>query len=266
MTAVDPEWKERTIFSSLELELEGGEATLRLEFNTFQWDCQDTRGTSITQTQFCDGYKHCPNGRDEDKEICQVSQLPKKLSYLSYAYMLIFILCYFTLLRDEEPESESQHIQMIMKQSFEKCLHQRDESDFKALYVEIHQFDPKFEGFCQELKYEMYQNPAKVGVTFKWVRQMEEKLHGEAEEIYKCINTNFGGSHYLTARMVDPEGGVLVKIQTKIDQMMLPRKVRWYFLSNFHMFVMLCLHMFDYVKDIGEMFSCFLMLTFSVQI
>ena len=199
-------------------------------------------------------------------EICQVSQLPKKLSYLSYAYMLIFILCYFTLLRDNEPKSENQHIKMIMKQSFQKCLHQRDESDFKSLYVEFHNFDPNFEEFCQELKYEMYQNPTKVGATFKWVREMEEKLHGESEEIYKCINTNFGGSHYLTKRMVDPEGGVLVKIREKINQMMLPRKIRWYFFSNFHMFVMLCLHMFDYVKDIGEKFSCCLMLTFSVQI
>ena len=144
---------------------------------------------------------------------------------------------------------------MITKQSFKKCLHQKAESDFKALYVEIHQFGPNFEGFCQEVKYEMYQNPANVGQISKWVREIEEELHGEAEEIYKCINSNFGGSHYLTTRIVDPEGGVIAKIQTQINQMMYPRRVRWYFLSNFAMFIMLCLHMFDYVKDIGEMFS-----------
>ena len=145
---------------------------------------------------------------------------------------------------------------MIAKQSFEKCLYQRDESEFKALYIEAHQFNPNFKRFCEELKYEMYQIPTKVSETLNWVREIEEEIHGDAEEIYKCINTHFGGSHYLTARIVDPEGGVMVKIQTKINQMVLPRRIRWYFLSNSTMFVMLCLHIFDYVKDIGEMFSC----------
>ena len=119
-----------------------GEKTLQLDINTFKWDCQDKKGTRITQTQFCDNVKHCPNGRDEDEDICQVSQLPKKMSYLFYVYMLAIILGYFTLLMDAWPESENQNIKMIAKQSFEKCLYQRDESEFKALYVEIHQFDP----------------------------------------------------------------------------------------------------------------------------
>ena len=249
LTAADPQWEVRAGIG-----LEGGEETLQLDFNTFRWDCQDIIGTSITQTQFCDGFAHCPNGRDEHKDICQVSQLPRRLSYLSYVYMLIFILGYFRLLTDEDPASESQHIRMIIKQSFKKCLHQKAVSDFKALYVEIHQFGPNFEAFCQEVKYEMYQNPAKVGLISKWVREIEEELHGEAKEIYKCINSNFGGSHYLTTRIVDPEGGVIAKIQAKVNQMMFPRRIRWHFLSNFVMFIMLCLHMFDYVKDIGEMF------------
>ena len=233
----------------------GTNAILKLDLNTYRWDCKDNRGTSITQTQFCDGHEDCPNGRDENENICQVSQLPKKLSYLFYVYMLLFIWVYFTLLRDERPESVGQNIAMVAKQSFKKCLYQREESDFKAIYVENHQFGPNFEKFCGEVKFEMYQNPASMEVTLKWVREIEEELHGEAEEIYNCINTNFGGSHYLTTRIVDPEGGVFIKISSKINQMMLPRRIGWYFLSNFIMFIMLCLHMFDYVKDIGETFS-----------
>ena len=92
-----------------------------------------------------------------------------------YVYMLAIILGYFTLLMDPWPESENQNIKMIAKQSFEKCLYQRDESEFKALYIEVHQFDPNFKRFCDELKYEMYQNPVKVGETLKWVREVEEE-------------------------------------------------------------------------------------------
>ena len=116
----------------------GTNAILKLDLNTYRWDCKDNRGTSITQTQFCDGHEDCPNGRDENENICQVSQLPKKLSYLFYVYMLLFIWVYFTLLRDERPESVGQNIAMVAKQSFKKCLYQREESDFKAIHVENH--------------------------------------------------------------------------------------------------------------------------------
>ena len=80
----------------------------------------------------------------------------------------------------------------------------------------------------------------------------EEELHSDPDEIYNCILANFGGSCCLTSRITDPSGGMIVKIQRGISKMILPKKVKWHVLSIFVLFVVLCLHMFDYVKDIGR--------------
>ena len=84
MTAVDPETKEKDV--------------AEFPYNTFEWECNDDAGTVIRQNQFCDGTPHCLNGNDEDREICQVSQLPKKLSNWLFVYTLTLIFAYFLVL------------------------------------------------------------------------------------------------------------------------------------------------------------------------
>ena len=166
--------------------------------------------------------------------------------------MILFILAYFPYLRVKQPHSAGQYLEMITKKAFNKYLYQREKSDFIAQYREIHLSESKCEKFFGELKYEMYQNPAKMEEVCSWVKEAEEELHKEANDIYDCVLINFGGSYQVTARIVDPQGGIVAKMGSKINQMIWPRKVKWYLFKIAIMFVMLCLHMFDYVKDIGK--------------
>ena len=41
-------------------------------------------------------------------------------------------------------------------------------------------------------------------------------------------------------------------MESNINQMIWPKKIKWYLPKIAIMFGMLCLHMFDYVKDIGK--------------
>ena len=224
----------------------GEKAVAVFEHNTFQWDCKDRLGefsTKITVTQFCDGKPDCPNSRDENPEICRVSQLPKKLSYLLYVYMILFILAFFLYLRNPQ-HSDGQELETIT---------QGDKSDFVAQYRKIHQSKSKCEQFYRDLEYEMYQNPARAEEVCSWVKEVEEELHKEASTIYDCVLTNFGGSNQVTARIVDPKGSIVAKMVSNIFQMIWPKTIKWYLPKIAIMFVMLCLHMFDYVKDIGKL-------------
>ena len=99
----------------------------------------------------------------------------------------------------------------------------------------------------------MYQNPARVEEVCSWVKEVEEELHKEASTIYDCVLTNFGGSNQVTARIVDPKGSIVAKMVSNIFQMIWPKTIKWYLPKIAIMFVMLCLHMFDYVKDIGKL-------------
>ena len=238
VTAVDPKTNEQYV--------------AEFPYNTFEWKCNDSEGTIIRQNQFCDGTEHCLNGRDEDKKVCQVSQLPKKLSNLFFVYMLAVIAVYFLVLKDNAVQPEGLHLDMISKTAFKQYLFQKDKHEFKAIYAEMHQSDIKFELFNKELKYETYRNLVKMVEVFEWMKEVEEELHSKPDEVYNCILTNFGGSSHLTSRITDPSGGVLFKIKSGISKTILPKKVKWHLLSITILFVMLCLHMFDYVKDIGK--------------
>ena len=86
----------------------------------------------------------------------------------------------------------------------------------------------------------------------EWLKESEEELHSDPAEVYNCILANFGGCYPLTARIADPQGGIGVKIREKVGKMAPHTKIRWHLFTIFKMFVMLNLHMFDYVKDISE--------------
>ena len=238
VTAVDPKTNRQSV--------------AEFPYNTFEWKCNDSEKTIIRQNQFCDGTPHCLNGNDEDREICQVSQLPKKLSNLLFVYTLTLIFAYFLVLRDHIAQPEGLHLHMISRTAFRQCLFQKEKHEFKAIYAEMHQSQTKFGLFIKELKYETYRNLGKMVEVFEWIKEAEEEMHSNPEAIYNCILDNFGGTCCLTSRITDPSGGVLYKIKSRIDKIVLPKKVKWHILSIIVLFVMLCLHMFDYVKDIGK--------------
>ena len=116
--------------------------------------------------------------------------------------------------------------------------------------------------YVRNVQYQIYQSTSSESKKMcQWVKEAEEELHGDPRHAYHCILNNFGGSHPITAKIIDPSGGLLKKFLKKAKKLLTMTNIRIFF-----MFAMLCLHMFDYVKDIGEKFSCCLMLTFSVQI
>ena len=139
---------------------------------------------------------------------------------------------------------------MITMKAFSKYHNQGKKSDFLARYRESHS-NPEFEKFSGDLKYELYQNPGGIEF-FEWINEAEQELHTDSKAIYECILTNFGGSQRITARIVDPEGGVVFKMKTKINQMIKPRRINWFYFTIVSMFTTLCLHIFDYVKDVGN--------------
>ena len=83
------------------------------------------------------------------------------------------------------------------------------------------------------------------------VREAEAEVHSDAEEAYSCILRNYGGDHPLTERLVDPSGGKLRGAKKGINEWM-GTATRWYGINVTINFVFLCLHYFDYVKDIGK--------------
>ena len=180
------------------------------------------------------------------------SQLPKNLSYTLYVYMAFVILIYFIFMRSRISSSQDRHLEVIIMRAFRKYHSQSEKSDFLTRYRESHS-NGEFERFSGDLKYELYQNPSGSEV-FEWIREAEKELHPDAKTVYECILTNFGGSQRITARIVDPEGGVVLKINQAIK----PRKIKWVFFTIIFMFVMLCLHIFDYVKDVGNNIKSFI--------
>ena len=120
------------------------------------------------------------------------------------------------------------------------------------MYAEMHESEAKFKLFCNELRYETYQNSMKMSETFKWIKEAEEELHGDPDEAYHCVLANFGGSATLTFRIIEPNGGIIYKIKAGINRIIFPKTAKWYILSNINLFIMLCLHILDYVKDTGK--------------
>ena len=154
-----------------------------------------------------------------------VLQLPKKLSYTFFAFMFFIIFLHFLVLT-EVKHIGCQDIEMITKKAFNLYFHQKNKSDFIQLYQKAHKSEPICKKFFEDLKYEIYQNPDKVEDLCSWVKEAEEGLHIDAKAAYNCILENFGGSDHVTARIVDPQGGIAVKIASTIDKLISPRKIR----------------------------------------
>ena len=83
------------------------------------------------------------------------------------------------------------------------------------------------------------------------MRDVETEVHPNSMEAYNCILKNYSGDHPLTARLVDPSGGVTLKAKKYINTKM-ESNTRWFSLNISITFIFLVLLHFDYIKDIGE--------------
>ena len=146
---------------------------------------------------------------------------------------------------------------MIIQEANKEAQLREERMNFKTQYKTLHQEGTDMAEIITDLKYKMYSKRTthkEEGLTemCTWVREAEEEMHGDAAAAYDCILERFHGSHPLTARIVDPDGGFVHKMKCRIDACFAPRTVGWGYLSIISKFVTLCFHMFDYVKDIGK--------------
>ena len=230
----------------------GEETTKVFDFNTVLWLCDpdDPSSPSILNGQLCNEVSDCPSnatsvGSDEDPKICNVSQLPKKLSYLLYVYMVAILLAYFLGLSSVSgPLVPKKSIKMDPNQP----LRSKERRDFKTAYKNAHTKGRGMEEYVRNVQYQIYQSSSSESQRMcQWVKEAEEELHGDPRHAYHCILNNYGGSHPITAKIINPSGGLFKIFLRTAKTLLTTTNVRIFF-----MFAMLCLHMFDYVKDIGK--------------
>ena len=223
-------------------------------YNTYQWDCGDENETHIVQDQFCNNVPDCPNKRDEDPAVCTVSQLPKSLGYLTYLFMIGIIAVYFgnrKFAKNEYIKTFANSISFSMT-SFLDCSSFDNKDAFIQHYTSIHESD-KMQEFCQKVKYWFYSNNdfENQRNVFRWIREIEEKLHKTSENVYACILKNYKGDSCVVERICCPDGTAIERMKIACSKDF-SNKIQWHLVNISFGFFLLCLHIFDYIKDIGR--------------
>ena len=239
-------WREYFIKVIIEDEEKRQSEELILQHNTFLWTCPEKTCQKIVQKQLCDGNNDCPFGSDEDPNTCSVSQLPQKLAYSLYGYMVLLIAIFWMFLGSQKPALMTPDILQFDLKGFPD----------KDRYVNQHK-DSKI-SHSQDVLEHTYGNIFNINCHHEReicqeVRDGEIEIHKNAKETYNCILEHYSGDHPLTARLANPSGGLLGKTKRLVNQNV-NHGTRWYGLSIISRFVLLCLFHFDYIKDIGK--SC----------
>ena len=223
------------------------EARSTFRHDTFQWMCQDEKQTTISQTEFCNGVEDCPDGADENHDICVASDLFKMSYILSYPIMLIFIIFYFMLPKIKYRQSLVKKIKQEFGMVNSKSKRNQDIStrkqEFTLKYIQAHSNTSEMKMLVEEVKYNLFKkgNKENLGEISSWVKEIEDQIHKNPEECYQCILTHYKGCHPLINRIADPEGGIIGRLG-KIG-----------FTPNcLFLFIALLFNIFDYVKDIGN--------------
>ena len=241
-------------------DMKGRRSSITVSHNTFTWQCRNGTNATIYQTELCDGNQNCPNGEDEKPIVCQFSDLPIKLSYLCYLVMIIIIGSYYIWQKLVKSPSVIICVSISKQEDIKTPLIKSlTKEDFLSKYKLAHSDPLEMVAMVDKLKacYQKEEMDDKMIYVCHWIREVEEELHEEVAERYHCYLSQYGGSHPLTARILNPPGGLELRVRKRIDQHLAPRMAPWYVLNITGLFLMLCIHMFDYVKDIGEFFDHF---------
>ena len=237
-------WREYDIEVVLEDLNTGNKAEAKtFPHDTLYWICPGNCGKKILQEEFCDGTDHCPGGADESKKNCEVSKLPQKTAYGLYGYMLLIMTIYGMFMISNKKENTDPSLEMNPVRNFEKEDYKlRHTNDNFGLSTEVKEqtFDKIFDVDDIEAK-----------EVCKQVKEAEIEVHGNGQEAYDCVLKHFDGDHPLTARLKDPSGGKELKLKKGVNRK-LNSNTKWFNLNISIMFVFLCLHHFDYIKDIGK--------------
>ena len=236
-------WREYDIELVIEDQNKGTSKTKVIRYNTFLWTCPGTC-QSIGQTELCDGHEDCAGGADEHPKTCSVSQLPQKIAYTIFGYMLLLITILWMFLGSKKPARHGNAIEMPGQITFNKeeyRSHHQDSNFSHAQEVMKHTYNNLFNI-----------NDKQVEEICQQVRDLEVEIHGDPKEAYTCILEHYSGDHPLSARLANPTGGALGRAKKLVNDKVNP-ETRWFGVSIISRFVFLCLLHFDYVKDIGKM-------------
>ena len=89
--------------------------------------------------------------------------------------------------------------------------------------------------------------------VFRDIKTAEERLHENSEESYLCVLKNYGGETAVTERLCSPEGTAMDRLKSSVETFF-SFKIQWYKMDIMFAFIGLCSHIFDYIKDIGEIY------------
>ena len=194
-------------------------------------------GKLINATMRCNGSPDCKDKSDE--ESCSSPNTSRKYPKLIFVYMVFVIIIYFIIskLSSDEPEPPK------------RVIIDRRECTIK--YKDVHSslertgsVDTMQNMILEEMNATTtYEERVEL---FKRVRNAEGLLHkNDPEKFYKCTLQVYGGDSRAAKHIGDPQGYLIDRLNECFGN-----NVNFYFLNIFCIFLGLCSHIFDYVKDI----------------
>ena len=245
------------------------------KYDTYQWQCDNTGGIVISQEQFCNNEPDCPitskypRGRDEDPSVCRVSELPKNLGYLIYLIMIGVLAIYFSRRKLETNslstliQTTAMNVNVVIPNTLEILKWRGTTETFIEEYITLHNSN-QIVSFCQHIKlwYYNHMDVERQQRVFTNIRKAEERIHGNAKDRYQCILKNYGGDAAVTERICCPDGTIVDIIKNSLQKVYNlicgftydtnSSAFPWHVVDTSFGFILLCSHLFDYIKDIGK--------------
>ena len=152
------------------------------------------------------------------------------------------------------------NIRTSIDQNMSVKVHSKDE--FISAYKAGHMDPSKMGAILASMTHQLQKGEEKE--VCGWAREVEEQLHQDPKERYNCVLANFGGDHPLTAVVVEPMDGWWTKLMDScLSCLRRNRKLERAIAESqkakkkvppriLVLFVLLNMHLFDYIKDIGK--------------
>ena len=240
--------------------------TTTFSYSTKAWSCDSQNTISIEQ--FCNGHRDCPNGEDEDENTCKFSKLPGNFGYLVYTVMGFVIATYFIHKKVHKVSLSERVIELrniVTAVEKKVVLGENDNSEACSwnnivkdaetkiatqLQTQFSNTSNQYKNLLEAINFVQNDFTDTSNEVFKQIRKVEETTHCNSESVYDCILQKVGGDSKTLNKIISPDKGtIIVQILKKL-------RISNIFLAKLEMgamFIFLCLHLFDYVKDIGEL-------------
>ena len=186
-TTILRKWKQYNL-KIIVVNEDGNVTETQVKHDTLEWSCKDGK-TKIPRIKICNHIPDCPGGEDEG-EVCTPSALPRKLSFLCYAFMATVIIIYIFW---KTCGKKTRHT--INTKNTTENVTIDEKKVFLSRYKEAHVNKDKFLKFVSEVKFSLYKagSPEKTAQVSQWARMAEQQLHPKAKQRYHCILRQING-------------------------------------------------------------------------